>query len=200
MKHIITIQHTQSEQHVNGMIGSWTDWELTALGKARAENIGRKLADELKGQSWKIICSDLIRTKQTAEPLARYLGAEVEYRAKLREHNFGEAVGKSKQWAKENALPVNSFEDRRFPGAESLREFWKRVECLHQEILAYEAENIIVVSHTGTLWAWHRIWQGLDIQWFTSSSSMPGGVSFMMLDHEGKRMITRLNDESYMER
>lgn len=29
MKNIITIQHTQSVHHTNGMIGSWTDWEVT---------------------------------------------------------------------------------------------------------------------------------------------------------------------------
>ena len=52
MKTIITIQHTQSVQHTNGIIGSWTDWELTDLGKGHAENIGRKLSAEL------MICVD----------------------------------------------------------------------------------------------------------------------------------------------
>lgn len=30
---VITIQHTQSVHHTNGMVGSWTDWDLTDLGK-----------------------------------------------------------------------------------------------------------------------------------------------------------------------
>ena len=33
MKQIITIQHTQSVHHTNGMVGSWTDWDLTGLGR-----------------------------------------------------------------------------------------------------------------------------------------------------------------------
>ena len=37
MKNIITIQHTQSIHHTNGMIGSWTNWELTDLGKEQAD-------------------------------------------------------------------------------------------------------------------------------------------------------------------
>jgi probable phosphoglycerate mutase len=37
MKTIITIQHTQAVHHLNGMIGSWTDWELTDVGKERYE-------------------------------------------------------------------------------------------------------------------------------------------------------------------
>lgn len=51
MKTIITVQHTQSVHHTNGMVGSWTDWELTELGLAQAEKIGRKLKSELDGES-----------------------------------------------------------------------------------------------------------------------------------------------------
>ena len=36
MKTIITIQHTQSVHHKNGMVGSWTDWELSELGVQQA--------------------------------------------------------------------------------------------------------------------------------------------------------------------
>ena len=40
MKNIITIQHTQSIHHTNGMVGSWTDWELSELGVEQANKIG----------------------------------------------------------------------------------------------------------------------------------------------------------------
>lgn len=36
MKNIITIQHTQSIHHINGMVGSWTDWDLSELGIQQA--------------------------------------------------------------------------------------------------------------------------------------------------------------------
>ena len=45
MKHIITVQHTQSVHHTNEMVGSWTDWDLTDLGKVQADRIGKKLCD-----------------------------------------------------------------------------------------------------------------------------------------------------------
>ena len=48
MKSIITIQHTQAEHHLTGMIGSWTDWDLTDTGICQAENIGKKIAEEMK--------------------------------------------------------------------------------------------------------------------------------------------------------
>jgi len=197
MKNIITIQHTQAVHHTNGMVGSWTDWELTDLGKEHAENIGRKLSAELKGQSYKIYSSDLIRAKQTAEPLARYIGVEIEYLEKLREHNMGEAVGKSREWAKENSLPTNSFDDRTFRGAESWREFWDRVTDLYQDIISDEADNIILVSHGGTVAVWHNIWIGSEIHYCKFGPA--GGISFFTVNGNGERAIQKLNDISYME-
>ena len=198
MKSIITIQHTQAVHHTNGMMGSWTDWELTDLGKTHAENIGRNLSNELKEQSWKIYSSDLIRAKQTAEPLARYMGVEIVYREKLREHNIGEAVGKTRQWAKENALTViNPLDDPQFRGAETWRKLWNRVAELCREIIAGDEENIIIVSHGGTLRVWQAVWLGSEVTEFNRFGS-PGGVSFMELNDNGERVIKRLNDMSYI--
>ena len=169
------------------------------MGKAHAENIGRKLSDELKRQTYKIYSSDLLRAKQTAEPLARHMGVKIEYLEKLREHNIGEAVGKTRQWAKENALPVvNPLDDPQFRGAETWRELWNRVEELYRVIIADEAENIILVSHGGTLRVWQAVWLDSEISEFNRFGS-PGGVSFMELTDNGERVIKRLNDMSYIE-
>ena len=73
MKHIITVQHTQSVHHTNGMVGSWTDWDLTDLGKEQADHIGKKLKEELSGKKVVMYSSDLKRAKQTAEEIAKYL-------------------------------------------------------------------------------------------------------------------------------
>ena len=59
MKNIFTIQHTQSVHHTNGMVGSWTDWDLTELGKIQADQIGKKLKDELSGKDVIMYSSDL---------------------------------------------------------------------------------------------------------------------------------------------
>lgn len=47
MKKIITIQHTQSERHLNGMIGSLMDWDLTELGEKQAHKIEDKEMSEI---------------------------------------------------------------------------------------------------------------------------------------------------------
>lgn len=54
MKNIITIQHTQSPQHTNGMIGSWRNWNLTELGIEQAKRIGERLSREIKNERYVI--------------------------------------------------------------------------------------------------------------------------------------------------
>ncbi|HII4440724.1 TPA: hypothetical protein ACY4R4_001545 [Clostridium perfringens] len=34
-------------KHTNGMMGSWTDWDLSELGIKQVNNIGRNLSREL---------------------------------------------------------------------------------------------------------------------------------------------------------
>lgn len=76
MKNIITIQHTQSVHHTNGMIGSWTDWDLTELGKEQAERIGNNLANEILDKKWVMYSSDLLRAKHTAVIVSKHLKIE----------------------------------------------------------------------------------------------------------------------------
>ena len=55
MKTIIIIQHTQSVHHTNGMVGSWTDWELSELGVEQANRIGKRLKAELSEKKKKTL-------------------------------------------------------------------------------------------------------------------------------------------------
>lgn len=65
MKQLITIQHTQSEHHVNGMVGSWTDWRLTEMGRLQAGRIAQRLLPHLAGKRWTLYSSDLLRAQET---------------------------------------------------------------------------------------------------------------------------------------
>ena len=84
MKNIITVQHTQSVHHTNGMVGSWTDWDLSDLGRQQADNIGRNLVDYTGGAPFVLYSSDLKRAKQTAEAIGRHLGLTPILRTELR--------------------------------------------------------------------------------------------------------------------
>ena len=74
LKIIYTVQHTQSEHHVNGYVGAWGNWNLTELGKEQAHKIGEWLAShEGCDASFKMYSSDLNRAAQTAEQIQKVL-------------------------------------------------------------------------------------------------------------------------------
>ncbi len=201
MKQVITIQHTQSIHHTNGMVGSWTDWDLTDLGVEQAERIGQKLAKQLSGLKIAMYASDLARAKHTAEIVAKHLGITPVIRPELRERNLGKCVGQSVQWLRENMeVQEKSIDDRMFSDAESRRDEWNRLKPLFDEIMASEEECIIVVSHGDLLSVWNTMFLGMDVDTLNQFElfGMAGGVSFMFQNDEGKRFIKKMSDLSYL--
>lgn len=199
MKTIITIQHTESVHHTNGMVGSWTDWELSPKGLEQAENIGKNLAAELSG-GYVMYSSDLLRAKQTAKAAAEYLGIEPVFKTELRERNLGEAVGKSVQWLRENMeKPERTVDDRLFSSAESRRDEWNRLKPFFDEITENSEEKIIIVSHGDLLSVFNAMWLGLPVESLEKAEifGVPGGVSFLFENAEGKRFIRKMSDTSY---
>ena len=209
MKQIITIQHTQSEHHTNGMVGSWTDWHLTDLGRAQAERIAQRLMPHLQGKRWTVYSSDLLRAQETAAPLARLLGVTPILRTELRERNLGPAVGKSVQWLRENLdMQERTVDDRLFATAESRRDAWNRLLPLFNELMDSGDENIILVSHGDLLSIFNVMWLGLPVEAMNSLDlyGMAGGVSFLHVAEDradpgtakGKRVIRRMSDMSFV--
>ena len=201
MKTIITIQHTQSVHHTNGMVGSWTDWELSELGVAQAEKIGEKLKAELSGRTFVMYSSDLLRAKQTAEHVGKHLGIEPILKTELRERNLGKCCGKSVQWLRENLeCQEKTVDDRLFSDAESRRDEWNRLKPFFEEIMANDEENIILVSHGDLLSVFNAMFLGLSVEDLNTCDmfGLSGGVSYMFVNDEGKRVVKRLSDMSYV--
>lgn len=201
MKTIITIQHTQSVHHTNGMVGSWTDWELSELGVKQAKNIGQKLKDELADREFVMYSSDLLRAKQTAENVGSYLGVTPILRQELRERNLGKCCGKSVQWLRENIeQQEKTIDDRLFSDAESRRDEWNRLKPFFEEIMSNDEENIIIVSHGDLLSVFNTMFLGLDVESINNCEmfGLAGGVSYMFVNNEGKRFVKRISDMSYI--
>ena len=201
MKHIITVQHTQSVHHTNGMVGSWTDWDLTDLGREQADHIGRKLKDELSGKDVIMYSSDLKRAQQTAEEIAKYLGVKPILRQELRERNLGKCCGKSVQWLRENIeCPEKTVDDRLFSDGESRRDAWNRLKPFYDEVMSGSDENILIVSHGDLLSIWNAMYLGLPVESFYNVDihGAAGGVSHMFVHDDGKHQIKNINDMSYI--
>lgn len=201
MKQIITIQHTQSIHHTNGMVGSWTDWDLTELGIQQAEAIGRNLAKQLDGRKFVLYASDLLRAKHTAQLVGRHLGMEPVLRQELRERNLGKCCGKSVQWLREHIeVQERTVDDRMFSDAESRRDEWNRLAPFFEEIMAGEDENIIIVSHGDLLSVFNAMFLKLGVESLNEAElfGLAGGVSVMFENDAGKRFLKRMGDLSFM--
>ncbi len=200
MKTIITIQHTESVHHTNGMVGSVTDWPLSEKGVEQAENIGKNLSAELSA-NYVMYSSDLSRTEQTAEIIGKHLGITPHYRIELRERDLGEAVGHSVRWLREHMeKPEKTVDDRLFPSAESRREEWNRLKPFFDYITSNDEEHIIIVSHGDLLSVFNAMWLGLPVESLENAElfGVSGGVSFLFENDEGKRFIKKMSDTSYM--
>ena len=201
MKHIITVQHTQSVHHTNEMVGSWTDWDLTDLGKVQADRIGKKLCDELENKTVVMYSSDLKRARQTAQEIAKYLKVEPIFRKELRERNLGKCCRKSVQWLRENIeCEEKTVDDRLFSDAESRRDAWNRLYPFFEEVMASEEENIIIVSHGDLLSIFNAMYLGLTVESYyqVDIHGPAGGVSHMIVGDDGKHRVKHISDMSYI--
>lgn len=197
MKSIITIQHTESIHHTNGMVDSWTEWDLSELGIKQANNIGRNLSKELENKKYVMYSSDLLRSKHTAKIIGKYLGIEPILVRELRERNLGRCVGKSVKWLKENIeKEEKSIDDKMFSDAESRRDEWSRLLPFFNELMVSEHENIIIVSHGDLLSVFNSMWLGMEVEMLNKSElfGLAGGVTFMEETASGKRVIKRMSD------
>ena len=202
MKRIITIQHCQSEQHINGMMGGWNDWELTELGREQARRIGERLGAELEGQSVTLYSSDLKRASQTAAPLAEKLGIKVEYRQELRERNSGPLVmGKSKEWYREHCDNFGDMVDERpMPSAETKREMYERLLPFCREVQERAEDTVIFISHGGALSVWNIVWLGLPPEVMNTCGifGKAGAIGEFDMYRGWEHRILRIGDLSYI--
>ncbi len=206
MNRIILIQHCQSEHHVNGMTGGWTDTPLTSLGRQQAAAIAARLNRDLANTPCQLYASDLKRAAQTAEIVNGELGVAVQYVPELREFNGGGATGKTRQWAKENVSQEWSsclFDSRPWDEAETWREFHARIcACMENLHKSHSSDRLpIVVTHGGTLSNIVTWWLRLPLNVLperTPFVASPASISVLRRNQYDNPVIERLNDRSHL--
>ena len=204
MKKVITVQHCQAVHHVNNMVGGVTDWELTELGLEQANNIGIALKNMGINSDYKIYSSDLTRTKQTADIIAKYLNVSPIYRQELREINLGSATGKSQEWFKANQIPrpkdLPWLYHKVMLDAESGEDVYFRVSEFVDEIERSDDDNLIIVGHGCSLSMFVARWLKLPVSVLknTAFEGSAGGISFLSERDDNARVLNVWNDTSYI--
>jgi len=158
------VRHGETVWNAEGRIQGQHDVPLSDVGRAQAE----ALAEALAGERFDAIySSDLMRVRQTAEPVARRLGLTVNLEPGLRERHYGKFQlilyrEARERFPEEFAEMTARTLDFDFGGTgESLRIFAERVGATLKAIVANHAGGrVLVLTHGGVLDVAHRLIHG----------------------------------------
>jgi len=133
---------------------------LTEKGQAKIKKIAKKLRKEKIDL---IFSSDMPRTGQTAEIVAKELGIKIIFDERLRDVNLGVYHGRTKkEFFRDFPKNLGRF-NRKPPQGESWSDCKKRmIECLNEIDKKYNHKNILIISHGDPLWLLEGIMEGLD--------------------------------------
>ena len=151
---VLLIRHGQSEGNAAGIFGGHTPTPLSARGRKQAEATAQALSAEKISA---IYSSDLSRAVETAMPLARLTGLDVEQTEDFRERGVGVMEGLTfEEAAAEHPEQYAALIRRDFEhvllGGESYRQRLERAaRQLDQAIELHQGGRICVFSHTGTI-------------------------------------------------
>jgi probable phosphoglycerate mutase len=157
VKNLYVVAHTQSQHHVDRLVGGWYDTGLTDLGRKQASCVAERLRDLIPEDApIELYSSDLLRAYQTAEAISGFLHVPIQATTDLREKSYGEAGGKPQAWLDERfVFPPSSGNrmdhDGGVVGAETRRDIARRIYRATDQILTSPCSHQIIVTHGGAL-------------------------------------------------
>ena len=197
-KTIITVQHTESEHHLNGHAGAWGNWQLTENGRNQAFEIGKWLLGEGCADGFVMYTSDLARAFQTAEEINKTLHLTPVISELIREVNAGAGNGKPWDWFDEHKIKPGEGYDpdyRPFDDAESDRDLWNRIKPFYEKIISDPDEKILIVSHGCTLGFLQAMIMGFEFEDLSKArfSGRSGSISKFVLSSDGRVTANYIN-------
>lgn len=159
MTELILIRHGETAWNRERRMQGQTDTPLSDIGRAQALAVGQRLARHAFAA---LYSSDLSRAYDTALPIARASGHEIQREPALRERTFGIFEGltydeMAVRYPEAHARFAQRDPDYAVPGGESPRQFYQRsLTCLNQIARAHDGECVVVVTHGLILDTLHR--------------------------------------------
>lgn len=150
---VYIIRQGQTTGDIEDRYGGNYDDHLTEEGEKQSMALANKLKDE---GIQIIMCSPLIRGRETAKILQNLIGCDVRVWDDLKERNqYGILTGQVKSGAKEKYFYlVEKLKDYRntIDGAESYRDFKKRIEKVFQNLSNTGGfSTIAIITHGGPI-------------------------------------------------
>lgn len=159
------MRHGQTNSNVNFLLDTAEPGaELDASGLEQAARLVERLSQhEIEA----VYASTLVRTQQTARPLAEHRGLELQVLPGLREIPAGEYEMSPQYEPYGSALMAWGAGDleARVPGGENAHEFFARYDAAIAEIAQTGRQVVMVVSHGAAL----RVWASRRIDGFNDA-------------------------------
>jgi len=154
---ILLVRHGQTTWNAAGRWQGHADPALSTLGLEQARVVAESLAEEGARGCSRLLASDLLRARATAETIAARLGLRLEIDRRLRELDIGDWSGLTREEiARRDPDELACFESGeptvRPGGGESRLEIRRRARELAEEWVArHGGERILVVTHLGMI-------------------------------------------------
>jgi probable phosphoglycerate mutase len=199
---IFVVRHGASADAVPGepypFLGKWSDPELSPAGREQAERIADRLAHEPIAA---VYVSNLLRTHQSAAPLAERLGLRPVEDADLREAHMGEWEGYLWRQRIEEGHPLalQMIDEQRWdiiPGAEDVDEFATRVRTALARVAdRHRGETVAIFTHGGVIG--QAVGDAVGSRPFPFNASDNGAIA--QLVRTAKRWkVRRFNDTTHL--
>lgn len=179
---LLLIRHGETDWNRQVRFQGQLDVPLNDMGHTQAQRLGQHLAQEKVDR---LLCSDLQRAQQTAQPLAQAWGLQPSTHVELREQHFGEIEGLEVRAVirEQPALWAQWLEHRgdfAMPGGETLQAFharvWRFVNTLASQHLG---QTLAIVTHGGVLDMLWRTARGEPIQGLRECHIPNTGINWM---------------------
>ncbi len=186
----LLIRHGSHDLIGRSITGRRAGVHLNAEGLRQAEALAERLAPLSPAA---LYCSPMERTRETAEPLARVAGLEVQVREGLNEVDFGhwsglsmEELAKLPRWGVFNRFRSGT----RIPGGEMMAEVQGRmvaeVEKMHAD---HPRGVVVVVSHGDPIKTVLAHYLGFPLDHLKRLEIALASVSALELKGEGARLL-----------
>lgn len=201
VREIFLVRHGETGAQWRGRFVGASDVALSEAGRGQVAALARRLGKERIGRC---LASPMVRTRETAEALAKAAGVAVELCEDLREIDFGDweglSFGEIAQRDPEAVARWAAFEPEFvFPGGEALAGFQERVRRAAEAIGKLDEERVLVVSHGGVIRAMLCHWLGLSAREYLIFDVQPASLTTVRLFGE-RGVLMGLNDRTHLER